>query len=793
MGTSNGYLTVEALVEGLDGADRLAEWLRQDARSAAPAAAGEAPEALWVQLATQRLAWEPAFERVAVRACLRGLYRDLLGVAGGPALAAAYRQAFADYVRRGVEVGALDGRLLEFDLQALARRLRPERDELLPYAGLTTLADRYLVRHPENRELMELPQFLFMRVAMGLALAEPPELRQRWAVRFYEAMSTLCYLPSTPTLFNAGTPHCQLASCYLSDVLDSMDHILESAADFGQLAKYAGGIGASIAKLRSAGSPVRGINGQSSGIVPFAHMFDALIRAISQGGRRRGTLAVYLEPWHLEIEAFLDLKRNAGDPYLRTPSLNTALWVPDEFLRRVEADADWYLFDPYYVPELTEVWGEAFREAYAACVRRAEAGQLPARAFRVVRARELLGRILATLQETSHPWITFKDAGNARSMLPGIIHSSNLCTEIFLPTSPDEIAVCNLASVNLARHLTSGGQVDWDRLRRTVRVALRGLDNVIDINFYPVAKARRSNLRWRPVGLGIMGFAEAFARLGMVYGDEASLGFTDRVVEFVSYCAIEASCDMSQERGSFPAFADSRWARGQVPIDTLAELDRQRGGVEVDRTARLDWDALRARVRGGMRNGTVMAIAPTATISLIAGTTPSLDPYYANVFARQTLSGKFLEVNRVLVEQLKEVGLWEAVRERIVAERGDISRIEAIPQALRRRFPTAYQIPPDAYIEVAARAQKWVDMGISRNLYLQDRDLDRMAEVYLLAWRRGLKSTYYLFMAPRMYAEPSTVQVNKARQRLRWSFLEQAEPVAVSSACSTDGSCESCQ
>jgi ribonucleoside-diphosphate reductase alpha chain len=780
------------LVRGLRASDRLVEILARDPLW--EAADDGLPEAPLVLLASQHIAYEPAFERLALRAVLATVYREALGweVArqGWPPSPEAYRAGLVRYLTVGVAVGELDPRLLEFDLPVLARALAPERDEWLTYTGITTLADRYLVRHPETRALLETPQFLFMRVAMGLSLAEPAARRTAWALRFYEALSRLHYLPSTPTLFNAGTTHPQLSSCYLADVLDSLDHILESARDFGYLAKYAGGIGAAITKLRAVGSPVRGINGQSSGIIPFAHLYDALIKAISQGGRRRGTLALYLEPWHLEIEAFLDLKRNAGDPYQRTPSLNTALWVPDEFLRRVEADEDWYLFDPAYVPELPETFGEAFRLAYERYIHQARTGALPARAFRVVRARDLLVKILASLQETAHPWITFKDTGNARSMLAGIIHSSNLCTEIFLPTSPDEIAVCNLASVNLARHLTPAGAVDWAALRQTVRVAMRGLDNVIDINLYPVEKARRSNQQNRPVGLGIMGLAEVFARQGLTYGDEDSQALTDRVVEFISYCAIEASCDLAEERGQFPAFAASRWARGQVPIDTLDALTPLGRAGAVERSARLDWDHLRGRVRRGLRNGTVMAIAPTATIALIAGTTPSLDPYYANVFARQTLSGKFLEVNPVLVEQLKALGLWESVRERIIAERGDIAEITEIPVEIRRRFPTAYQIPPRAYIDIAARAQKWVDMGISRNLYLQERDLDRMADVYLYAWRKGLKSTYYLFMAPRMYAEPSTVPVNKTRQRLKWRFLEESPPAAV---CSLERSCESCQ
>ncbi len=731
-----------------------------------------------LQAACARIHEEPAYERLAARLVLRRLYREVLNTPEPEP--EAYRRALVEFLHHGVRCGAVDERLLRMNTALLARALQPGRDQLLPLAGLATLADRYLVREPTTRRLLELPQFLFLRVAMGLSLREDqPEL---WTLRFYQATSRLDYLPSTPTLFNAGTPHHQLSSCYLLDVQDSMDDILRSCVEFGQIAKYAGGIGAAVTKLRAAGSPVRGINGTSSGIVPFVHMFDALIKAVSQGGRRRGTLAVYLEPWHLEIRAFLDLKKNAGDPYLRAHSLNTALWLPDEFLERVERDEPWYLFDPQYTPELPELWGQEFHKAYRARILDAQSGRIPSSAWRVVGARDLFREILATLQETSHPWLAFKDASNARSMLPSVVHSSNLCTEVHLPTSPEEVAVCNLASVNLARHLTPHG-VDEAKLRRTVRLAMRGLDNVLDLNRYPTERAEQANLRHRPVGLGVMGLAEAFGRLGMRYGDDRSCEFTDRLVEFLSFCAIQASCELASQRGTFPSFRESRWSQGRVPIDTLEDLQQLRGVVAVDQRSRLDWDTLRRRVRRGIRNGTVLAIAPTATISLIAGTTPGIDPYYANLFARQTLSGKFLELNRVLVEQLQAHGLWDRVRERLVEARGDLSEIEEIPQGLRDLHRTAYQIPPEDYVRVAAVAQKWVDQGISRNLYLQDRSLQTMERVYLQAWRAGLKSTYYLFMAPRMYAEPSTVRVNKALRKLRWN-LEDPQ------ACSV--TCESC-
>ena len=757
-------------------------------------------ETVLVETVLQNLHLEPDLEPVALRLRLRHLYRQALGDAE-PA-EAAYRRAFPGYVRQAVSTGLLDRRLLDFELEALATRLMPERDQLLTYTGLATLIDRYLLRElepgddptSEDSRLLETPQFFWMRVAMGLALNEDDPTT--WATRFYEVMSTLRVVPSTPTLFNAGTPYPQLASCYLADVEDSMDSILASAEEFGQLAKYAGGLGASLTKLRAAGSPVRGVNGRSSGVIPFAHFYDALINAVNQGGRRRGTLAIYLEPWHLELPAFLDLKKNDGDPYQRARRANTALWIPDLFMKQILAGGEWYLFDPAVAPELSELYGPEFEAAYWRLAERAERGELPRRAWRKLRARELFREILATMQETSHPWLVFKDAGNLRSPLrhAGVVHSSNLCTEVFLPTSSEEIAVCNLASVNLVAHLTSspgtGLQLDEQKLAESVRTAIRMLDNVIDINFYPVERARRSNLQNRPVGLGVMGFADAFARLGMAYGDEASEEWTDRGVELISFHAIAASAELARERGPFPRFAGSAWSAGRLPIDTLDDLEAARGRpVTVDRSARLPWDELRAEVARGMRNGTVMAIAPTASISLIAGTSPSLDPYYAALFTRQNLSGKFLEVNRTLVDELKARGLWESVRERLVEERGDLRFIDEIPDDLKRRFPTAYQVPPEAYVRLAARAQKWVDMGISRNLYFQERALERMEAVYLTAWELGLKSTYYVFMAPRMYAEQSTVRVNKALKRPRWNLEEhvlEGDPAA-------DLACEVCQ
>jgi ribonucleoside-diphosphate reductase alpha chain len=671
----------------------------------------------------------------------------------------------------------------------LARALDQRRDLLFSYTGLYTLYDRYLVRDPESRRLLEAPQALWMRVAMCLSLVERD--KEAWALRFYELLSNLRYLPSTPTLFNSGTPHHQLASCYLYDVQDSLEHILNAAKEFGMLAKYAGGIGTSVTKIRALGAPVRGINGRSGGLLPFLRLYDGLISAISQGGRRRGTMCVYLEPWHLEVDAFLDLKRNVGDPYLRTPSLNTALWVPDEFMARVLQDGDWYLFDPLYVQGLTEAYGRRFSELYATYCAKAEAGELPSRAWRKVKARELYLKVLAALMETGHPWLTFKDAANVRSMLRGVgvIHSGNLCTEVFLPTNEEEIAVCNLASVNLARHVREDGEIDWIKLAETVKIAVRGLDNAIDVNLYPSERARRSNLLNRPIGLGVMGFAELLAMKGIPYDSPEAVELADRLLEFISYHAIMASHELSRERGSFPRFKESEWAKGRLPLDTLEDLERERGvPVEVDRKTRLDWESLRAKVREGMRNGTVMAIAPTATISIIAGTSPGLDPYFSNIFSRQTLSGKFIDVNRYLMNELKTLGLWEKVKEKLVEEQGDLSRIEGLPDDIKRKYPTAFQISPFTLIDIAAVAQKWVDMAISRTLYLVASRPSDIAEVYLYAWRKGLKSTYYCFVRPRMHAEPYTVDVNKTERRPLW-LIETQKEVEALQACRR---CEGC-
>lgn len=761
-------ILVEATLD-IEGGTALAEQVWHDLVLSSP---GSDLLAALVQAASQNSHLDPNFALVAARLRLRQIYRNVLGQeVPSPE---AYRQGFIGYIRSQTQVGRLDARLAHLDLARLAQALVPERDRKISFTGLTTLEDRYLVQDLDSGRVLELPQYLFMRVALGLALVE--ENPEDWAIQFYQVISNFQALSSTPTLFNAGTSHPQLSSCYVADVEDSLESILGSAQEFGLLAKYAGGIGTSITKLRAQGSPVKGVDGYSSGIIPFINTYDALIKAISQGGRRRGTIAAYLEPWHLEIYEFLDLRKNSGDPYRRVRNLNTALWIPDLFMQRVKEGANWTLFDPAYVPGLSEKWGAEFETLYTAYESKAKSGEIPARACKEVSAPRLYSDILASLMETGHPWITFKDAANLGNALPGMIHSSNLCTEIFLPTSKEEIAVCNLASVNLAQHLKEGS-VDWEKLAATVKTTVRMLDNVIDQNLYPAERARYSNLKNRPVGLGVMGLAEVFSRLGLVYGSETSLELSDQIFEFISYHAIATSCALARERGAFPSFSESAWAQGRLPKD--------RNRVP-NQTSRLDWESLRQEVKQGIRNGTVMAIAPTATISLISGTSPGIDPYYANVFARNNLSGKFTEINPVLVAELQQLGRWQEFREKIIEARGDLKEVPDMPAEIAARYPTAYEISPEAYILVAARAQKWVDQGVSRNLYAKSREIKDLEAIYLTAWEQGLKSTYYLYMAPRMHAEQSTVAVNKSVKKPKWNL--ETLPEATSGE-----TCESCQ
>ena len=727
-----------------------------------------------VQVALGNVKDDPAFDTIAARLLTKTLYKAVLGEThdlfgdGSPAtIQALHHERFAGYVTDGVAAGLLDTRLVElFDLDRLASALEPSRDDLLHYIGIQTLRTRYMITG-HDRTPLEVPQFFWMRVAMGLSLNEADPTAA--ALGFYDAMSRLEYLAAGSTLVNAGTSYAQLSNCFVMQMEDDIEHIAKSVRDVMWLTKGTGGIGLSVSRLRSEGSPIRSNNTTSTGPIPFMHTIDSTLRAVSRGGKKFGALCFYMENWHLDFAQFLDLRQNSGDPYRRTRTANTAVWISDEFMARVRDDEPWYLFDPLETPDLTELYGAAFSARYAEYVAMAEAGEL--RRFTRLGAREQFQAILISLQTTSHPWLTWKDTINTRALNnnTGTIHLSNLCTEVCLPQDRDNVAVCNLASVNLSRHLleTSTGRlaVDWDRLRTSARSAVRQLDNLIDITVSSVAESETSNRDNRAVGLGVMGFTDVVERLGLSYESEAAYALVDQLMEFISYHAIDASADLARERGAYPSFAGSRWSQGLVPIDTLKVLESDRGTpVRVDRTVRLDWTTLRAKVAGGVRNATLMAIAPTASIGLVAGTTPGLDPQFSQIFSRTTSSGKFLEVNRNLVADLKERGLWEDVREDLLRHQGDLSKIERVPADLQQVYRTSFQLSPYAFLHVAARAQKWVDQAISRNIYLADRSVDTMVDLYRTAWEMGVKTTYYLHMMPRHTAEQSTVKVNKADQ-----------------------------
>ncbi len=716
-----------------------------------------------IQVALQNVKDDPAFDIVAARLLTKTLYKRVLGDYESPEqLKELHRAHFAENVRRGVEEGLVDQRLVQlFDLDRLADALEPSRDDLLKYIGVVTLNNRYGIKG-RNGDPLEVPQFFWMRIAMGLTLNEQDPTTQ--ALRFYEKMSKLEYLAAGSTLVNGGTSYPQLANCFVMEMQDDIEHIAKTTRDVMWLTKGTGGIGLSVTKLRAQGSPIRSNNTSSTGPIPFMHTIDSVLRAVSRGGKKFGALCFYMENWHLDFPEFLDLRQNSGDPYRRTRTANTAVWISDEFMKRVQNDEPWYLFDPLEVSDLNELYGQEFSKRYAEYAAMAEAGEL--NMFKKIGAREQFKAILISLQGTSHPWLTWKDTINNRAVNnnTGTIHLSNLCTEICLPQDVDNVSVCNLASINLSMHLIDG-KMDWDLVDESARVAVRQLDNLIDITRSSVDEADYSNEQNRAVGLGVMGFTDIIEKLGFSYESEEAYDLIDEIMEHVAYAAIDESANLAQERGAYPNFEGSRWSQGLVPFDTIDLAEADRGvEIEVPRTTRLDWDALREKVKGGMRNATLMAIAPTASIGLVAGTTPGLDPQFSQIFSRATSSGKFLEVNRNLVEALRERGLWESTREQILQSQGDIQAIASIPDDIKQVYKTSFQLSPFAFLEVAARAQKWIDQAISRNMYLETRDIDDLMSIYTGAWKRGVKTTYYLHMKPRHTAEQSTVKVNKSAQ-----------------------------
>ena len=721
-----------------------------------------------INAAVQNIISDIEYDVVATRLLLKTVYRRVIGEydKDNPLdLEQKHKDAFIRFINEGVADGRLHPAMKDrFNLDTIASALRIERDELFQYAGLDSLLSRYAMKYI-NQSPRETPQFFFMRIAMGLAYNEkfPTEM----AIKFYNKMSKLQYVAGGSTNLAAGTINPALSNCYLLEIHDDMAHIAKSVSDVMMLSKGSGGIGASVTKLRASGSPLKSNNGISTGPTPFAKIIDTAIRAIQRGGKKKGALCFYMENWHIDFPEFLDWKHNAGDDYMRMRTANTAVFMTDEFMKRVQNGEEWYMFDPAETADLNELYGKAFSKRYAEYIEMANAGKL--RVFKKAPAREQYRQILVALQTTSHPWLTWKDTINLRALNnnTGTIHMSNLCTEICLPQDKDNVAVCNLASLNLAAHIKNK-EINWSLLEESVRLAIRQLDNLIDINVLPIPEAAKSDRENRAIGLGVMGFSDTIEQLGMSYDAEHAWDFADRIFEFISYMAIDESANLAQERGSYTHFQGSEWSKGRVPFDTIAKVEAERGRpLTVDKESKhkgLNWDVLRAKVKLGMRNATLMAVAPNANIGLVAATTPGIDARFAQIFSRNKISGKYIDINHNLVKDLKNMGIWEKVKGEIVERQGDIADIVGIPQHIKDIYKTSFTTSPYAYIEVAARAQKWVDQGLSRNMYLETRDIDETMKIYETAWEKGVKTTYYLHMKPRHTAEQSTVAVNKAQQ-----------------------------
>ena len=723
---------------------------------------------------------EPDYDRVTARLLQAVLNEEVLGRSvTRKEIDQAYAEYFPLFIERGIKAELLDPRLKEFDLLRIAGALAPERDLQFGYLGMQTLYDRYFL-HIDNQRI-ELPQTFFMRVAMGLAINEVD--REERAIEFYNLISSFDFMCSTPTLFNSGTRHPQLSSCYLTTVGDDLDDIFQSVKENALLQKYAGGLGNDWTPVRALGSRIKGTNGESQGVIPFLKVVNDTAVAVNQGGKRKGAVCAYLETWHLDIEEFLDLRKNTGDERRRTHDMNTANWIPDLFMKRVHENADWTLFSPSDVPDLHEKFGREFETAYVGYEKAAEEGRI--RLHKKLPAVQLWRKMLTMLFETGHPWITFKDVCNLRSPQQhvGVVHSSNLCTEITLNTSNSETAVCNLGSVNLPAHLKNG-VIDHEKLRRTVRTAMRMLDNVVDINFYATVKARNANQRHRPVGMGIMGFVDALYAQGIPYASHEAVDFADVAMEAVCYQAYWASTELSRERGCYSTYKGSLWDQGILPHETVARVGVERAGYfEVDNTVRLDWDALKAQIaRYGMRNSNCVAIAPTATISNIVGVSQSIEPTYQNLYVKSNLSGEFVEVNEALVRDLKALDLWDEV---MVSDLkyfdGSLTRIERVPENIKARYATAFEIDPVWLVEAASRRQKWIDQAQSLNIYLAQPSGKKLDEIYKLAWVRGLKTTYYLRTLGASQVEKTTGRIEQASEE-------------APKFCSIDNpDCEACQ
>jgi ribonucleoside-diphosphate reductase alpha chain len=733
---------------------------------------------------------DPGYTRATARLLLHTIRKEVLGEEVLQAdMGDHYAEYFPLYVKKGVQAELLDEKVLQFDLKKLGAAIKPERDLQFDYLGLQTLYDRYFLHIEDQR--IELPQAFFMRVAMGLALNEID--REARAIEFYEVLSSFDFMSSTPTLFNSASRRSQLSSCYLTSVADDLDGIYEALKENALLSKFAGGLGNAWTNVRAMGSHIKGTNGKSQGVVPFLKVVNDTAVAVNQGGKRKGAVCAYLESWHLDIEEFLELRKNTGDDRRRTHDMNTANWIPDLFMKRVMEGGNWTLFSPSTCPDLHEKFGKDFEQAYAAYEDKVARGEI--KLFKTVAAKDLWRKMLSMLFETGHPWITYKDACNVRSPQQhvGVVHSSNLCTEITLNTSPTEIAVCNLGSVNLVHHLTDGpdGQkvVDHAKLKKTVATAMRMLDNVIDINYYAVKKARDSNMRHRPVGLGIMGFQDALYESRIPYASDAAVQFADQTMEAVCYHAYWASTELAQERGRYSSYRGSLWDRGILPIDSLDLLAEQRGGyVEVDRSSTLDWSELRTRIREhGMRNSNCVAIAPTATISNIIGVSASIEPSFGNLSVKSNLSGEFTIVNEYLVRDLKRLGLWDDVMVMDLKHfDGSLRRIDRVPEELKALYATAFEVETQWLVEAGARRQKWIDQSQSLNIYMAGASGKKLDETYKLAWLRGLKTTYYLRTVGATHAEKSTV----SRGQLNAVSSHSAAPAAAGAALVAEAASE---
>ncbi len=731
---------------------------------------------------------EPEYSQVAARLLLDELRTESLGfIADGVPSATfvemsdRYCGYFGNYIKKATELELLDKELLKFDLEQLGNELKPERDHQFTYLGLQTLYDRYFI-HSHDDVRFELPQAFYMRVAMGLAINEVQ--REQRAIEFYNLLSSFDFMSSTPTLFNSGTQRPQLSSCYLTTVPDDLDGIFSAIKDDAMLSKYAGGLGNDWTRVRGMGSHIKGTNGKSQGVVPFLKVANDTAVAVNQGGKRKGAMCAYLESWHLDIEDFLDLRKNTGEERRRTHDMNTANWIPDLFMKRVDEEGQWTLFSPCEVPDLHDLYGVDFETAYVAYEAKADRGEV--KSYRRIKAIDLWRKMLGMLFETGHPWITFKDACNIRSpqQHSGVVHSSNLCTEITLNTSDTEIAVCNLGSVNLPQHVDENG-LNLEKIENTINTAMRMLDNVIDYNYYSVPQARTSNLRHRPVGLGIMGFQDALYKQHIPYASEDAIEFADESMEAVSYYAIQASTQLAEERGTYSSYPGSLWSQGILPIDSVSKLHQVRGDyLQQDQSARMNWDSLRQRVMSiGMRNSNTMAIAPTATISNICGVSQSIEPIYQNLFVKSNLSGEFTVINPYLVDDLKRRDLWDDVMVNdLKYYDGSLQSIDRVPQELKLIYATAFEIDSRWLVEAASRRQKWLDQGQSLNLYMAEPSGKKLDNLYKLAWVRGLKTTYYLRSLGATAVEKSATRASDA--------VTDSEPKVCSIL---DAECEACQ